>query len=74
MVGTRSPRHVTLPFALRFIASLPGVDTVIVGTTQPGRWRENAALLEAGALAHDEMYAIQRRWRQVADDSWVGQR
>jgi aryl-alcohol dehydrogenase-like predicted oxidoreductase len=64
----------SIGIALRFTASLPGVDTLIVGTTQPGRWRENATLLEAGALPDSEMDAITRRWQQVADDSWVGQR
>jgi aryl-alcohol dehydrogenase-like predicted oxidoreductase len=70
----RRPVAESIRVALRFTASLPGVDTLIVGTTQPGRWRENAAGLEAGALPDGEMDAIQRRWRQVADDSWVGQR
>jgi aryl-alcohol dehydrogenase-like predicted oxidoreductase len=59
--------------ALRFTLSVPGVHTMIVGTTKPGRWRENAALLDVGPLPMDQFEAIRRRWRQVADPSWVGQ-
>ncbi|MGI8907146.1 MAG: aldo/keto reductase [Candidatus Sumerlaeaceae bacterium] len=59
--------------AMRFTASQPGVHTMIVGTKQPGRWRSNAALLEAGALPTDQIGAIRSRWSEVADDSWVGQ-
>lgn len=59
--------------ALRFTLSVPGVDTAIVGTTKPGRWRENAALLEAGPLPSEQFEAIRRRWRQVADATWIGQ-
>ena len=59
--------------ALRFTLSVPGVDTAIVGTTKPGRWRENAALLEAGPLPAAEFERIRARWREVADKSWVGQ-
>ena len=60
--------------ALRFTASVPGVHTLIVGTTRPGRWRENANLLDAGPLPAGEMEAIQARWRAVADAGWTGQR
>jgi aryl-alcohol dehydrogenase-like predicted oxidoreductase len=60
--------------ALRFTASLPGVQTLVVGTTRPGRWRENAALLAAGPLPAATFEAIRARWRAVADASWVGQR
>lgn len=60
--------------ALRFTASLPGVQTLIVGTTRPGRWRENAALLAAGPLASATFDAIRARWHAVADATWVGQR
>ena len=70
----RRPVAESIGIALRFTASLPGVDTLIVGTTQPGRWRENAALLDAGPLPDGEMDAITRRWQQIADGSWVGQR
>jgi aryl-alcohol dehydrogenase-like predicted oxidoreductase len=59
--------------ALRFTLSVPGVDTAIVGTTKPGRWRENAALLEAGPLPAEVFEQIRARWREVADPSWVGQ-
>ena len=57
--------------ALRFTLSQRGVHTAIVGTKQPGRWAENAALLEAGALPPDEIAAIRERWAEVAEPDWV---
>jgi aryl-alcohol dehydrogenase-like predicted oxidoreductase len=59
--------------ALRFTLSVPGVHTAIVGTSKPGRWRENAAMLDAGPLPAAQFDAIRSRWRQVADPGWVGQ-
>ncbi len=59
--------------ALRFTLSAPGVHTAIVGTKNPRRWRENAELLQAGALARESIEKIQTRWREVAEPSWVGQ-
>jgi aryl-alcohol dehydrogenase-like predicted oxidoreductase len=59
--------------ALRFTLGVPGVATAIVGTTKPGRWRENAALLEAGPLPAEQVERIRARWRQVAEAGWVGQ-
>jgi aryl-alcohol dehydrogenase-like predicted oxidoreductase len=59
--------------ALRFTLGVPGVHTMIVGTTKPGRWSENAATLAAGPLPRDEFEAIRARWREVAEPGWVGQ-
>lgn len=59
--------------ALRFTLAVPGVHTAIVGTSRPGRWQQNAALLEAGPLSPAEFERIRARWRAVADASWTGQ-
>lgn len=59
--------------ALRFTLSAPGVHTAIVGTLTPGRWRQNATLLEAGPLPSRQFDAIRRRWGDVAEASWIGQ-
>ncbi len=58
--------------ALRFTMSIPGVDTMIVGTTKPNRWQENAKYVAEGALSNEEYEAIRDRWREVADESWIG--
>ncbi|MFQ5932793.1 MAG: aldo/keto reductase, partial [Nitrospiraceae bacterium] len=59
--------------ALRFALGVPGVHTAIVGTTRPGRWRENAMMLEAEPLLPEQFEIIRARWREVANPSWVGQ-
>ncbi len=59
--------------ALRFTLAVPGVSTAIVGTTQPGRWRQNAELLKAGPLDPRQWNAIRSRWKSVARPDWVGQ-
>jgi aryl-alcohol dehydrogenase-like predicted oxidoreductase len=59
--------------ALRFTLAVPGVHTAIVGTRQPERWQQNAALLAAGALPATEFEQIRARWREVAGDTWEGQ-
>ncbi|MHC4471022.1 MAG: aldo/keto reductase [Planctomycetota bacterium] len=59
--------------ALRFTLAAPGVHTAIVGTTRPGRYAENAALLDAGPLSPEEVERIRGRWREVADATWTGE-
>jgi aryl-alcohol dehydrogenase-like predicted oxidoreductase len=59
--------------ALRFTLSVEGIHTAIVGTTQPDRWRQNAALLDGGALDGETIRAIRSRWKAVAGPEWVGQ-
>jgi aryl-alcohol dehydrogenase-like predicted oxidoreductase len=59
--------------ALRFTLGVPGVHTAIVGTTKPGRWRENAEILAACPLPAETYEHIRTRWRAVAEQNWVGQ-
>jgi aryl-alcohol dehydrogenase-like predicted oxidoreductase len=59
--------------ALRFTLSVEGVHTAIVGTTRPGRWRENAARLAAGPLAREAFAAIRARWHERAGADWHGE-
>ncbi|HEY8561910.1 MAG TPA: aldo/keto reductase [Pyrinomonadaceae bacterium] len=66
----KSPAEATA-HALRFTLSVPGVDTLIVGTTRPRRWQENAGYVREGALAKEEYEAIRDRWREVAGDDWA---
>jgi aryl-alcohol dehydrogenase-like predicted oxidoreductase len=63
----------SIAVALRFALSIDGVDTIIVGTTNPNRWQENARLVAEGKLSDEEFKAIRERWKEVADGSWVGQ-
>jgi aryl-alcohol dehydrogenase-like predicted oxidoreductase len=70
----RWPPAGSIGAALRFTAAVPGVHTLVVGTTRPGRWRENAAWLEDGALPPAEYQRIRARWGAVAEPSWAGQR
>jgi aryl-alcohol dehydrogenase-like predicted oxidoreductase len=59
--------------ALRFTLTAPGVHTAIVGTTNPGRWQQNADLVARGPLPDAEFRAIRERWNAVAKPDWVGQ-
>jgi aryl-alcohol dehydrogenase-like predicted oxidoreductase len=63
----------SIGIALRFTLSAPGVHTAIVGTANPERWRQNAALLDAGPLPQETFDAIRARWKAVAQPDWRGQ-
>ena len=45
---------------------------MIVGSTKPGRWRENAAMLGHGPLPSEQFEAIRARWREAADQAGSG--
>lgn len=62
----------TVGTAMRFTAMQPGVSVLIVGTTKPERWKENAALLEAGPLTKELHDAIRARWKEASKPEWVG--
>ena len=57
--------------ALRWTLS-HGVSTAIVGTKNPARWAENAALLGAGPLDATLIQSIGARWREVGGQNWEG--
>ncbi len=63
----------TAEIALRFVLSQPGVTTAIVGTKNPDRWAQNAALLASGPLPQSEIDAIRARWKEVAGPDWLGE-
>jgi aryl-alcohol dehydrogenase-like predicted oxidoreductase len=67
----KRPISESIAIALRFTLDCPAVATAIVGTTKPGRWKENAQML--GALSSQQFNAIRTRWQEVADDTWTGQ-
>jgi aryl-alcohol dehydrogenase-like predicted oxidoreductase len=59
--------------ALRFTLTVPDIHTAIVGTSKPGRWRENARLLTTQPLRQEEFDAIRARWKEVAGSDWGGE-
>ena len=62
----------SIAHALRFTLSVEGVDTAIVGTAKPGRYRQNAEMTAKGILPPAEYEAIRERWHAVAKPDWVG--
>jgi hypothetical protein len=63
----------SISIALRFTLTAPGVHTAIVGTKKPERWKQNAKLLEAGALDETTFGEIHERWEEYAPRTWIGQ-
>ncbi|HUF05262.1 MAG TPA: aldo/keto reductase [Aridibacter sp.] len=67
------PLAESIGIALRFTLSVEGVASAIVGTTKPGRWQQNAEYVEQGPLPGNEFEAIRERWKETAEDGWIGQ-
>jgi len=59
--------------AMRFTAMQPGVHVLIVGTTNPDRWKQNAELMKAGPLPKEVAESIRARWKATAKSDWTGQ-
>ncbi len=59
--------------ALRFTLSMQAVSTAIVGTTNPSRWAQNAAVVLQGALPEGEIEHIRAIWKREAEEDWKGQ-
>jgi aryl-alcohol dehydrogenase-like predicted oxidoreductase len=68
---TRDARQ-AIGIALRFALSVPGVNTAIVGTSNPSRYESNAALAAQGPLPPTVYETIRKRWRAVAEADWTG--
>jgi aryl-alcohol dehydrogenase-like predicted oxidoreductase len=60
--------------ALNFTLAIEGVDTAIVGTTKPGRWKENAEMLEKIDFREKDFRRIRERWQEISESkNWKGQ-
>ena len=51
--------------AQRFTMSVPGVNIVLVGTTNPDHLQHNLTQLEAGSLPKAQYQTIRRRWKTL---------
>lgn len=64
----------SVAIALNFTLAIEGVDTAIVGTTKPGRWKENAEMLEQIDFSEKDFKRIRERWAEISDGkNWKGQ-
>ncbi len=60
--------------ALSFTLAVDGVTTAIVGTTKPGRWKENAEMLVQIDFSEKDFKRIRERWQELsAGKDWKGQ-
>jgi aryl-alcohol dehydrogenase-like predicted oxidoreductase len=67
--GPESPAAI----AMRFTAMQPGVDVLIIGTSKPDRWKQNADLMKEGSLPKELAEYIRKRWKETAKSDWIGQ-
>ncbi|MCB1024641.1 MAG: aldo/keto reductase [Acidobacteria bacterium] len=60
--------------ALSFTLAIDGVDTAIVGTKKPGRWKENAEMLGQVDFGDKDFKRIRERWQELSEGKhWIGQ-
>lgn len=57
--------------ALRFAAHAPGVDAVLVGSTDPAHLRANRTAVEKGPLPPEVEQRLRQAWRATAE-GWAG--
>ncbi len=62
----------SVSLALRFTLTIGGVATAIVGTKSERNLRANVKNIAAGNLTGNEFESIRDRWREAADESWIG--
>lgn len=58
--------------ALRFVLSVPYVDTAIVGTTNLTHFRQNIGYAAKGKLPDREILDIRNRWLEIQEPAWSG--
>ena len=58
--------------ALRFTLTVPGIATAIVGSRDPNRYAQNAALIAPGNLSDEEYQSIRAIWEERSDPHWHG--
>jgi aryl-alcohol dehydrogenase-like predicted oxidoreductase len=71
-----APADVWPEIALRFTLSIDGVNTAIIGTTNPDNARANIAYAEKGPLLPETVKRIReafKRAQAAAEGAWTGQ-
>ncbi len=68
----KSSLEESVSVAIRFTLSIDGVASAIAGTTSVRNLRANVKNIGEGHLSPTEFGAIRDRWREVADDDWLG--
>jgi len=63
----------SIAIALRFVLSVAGVHTAVVGTTKPERFPGKRAPARITSVTESEYSAIRERWDVIAPKTWIGQ-
>lgn len=60
-----------LEYALRFVLSIPGVHTALIGTTKPTRWIDNYNIAKKGKITAEEYKYIREIWEEKSEKDWI---